>query len=49
MTSKAKQIVEIINQTTNDYDAVEEITKFLEENFKEKKVIKNEKQFGILK
>ena len=37
MIETAKQIVEIVNQTSNDYDAVEEITKFLKNNFKEKK------------
>lgn len=33
MTETAKQIVEIVNQTTNNYDAVEEIVKFLDNNF----------------
>ncbi len=33
MTETAKQIVEIVNQTSNDYDAVEEVTKFLDNNF----------------
>jgi 4-hydroxy-3-methylbut-2-enyl diphosphate reductase IspH len=33
MAETAKQIVEIVNQTTNNYDAVEEIVKFLDNNF----------------
>ena len=37
MIETAKQIVEIVNQTSNDYDAVEEITKFLRDNFGNKK------------
>lgn len=37
MTETAKKIVEIVNQTSNDYDAVEEITKFLRDNFGNKK------------
>ena len=37
MIETAKQIVEIVNQTTNNYDAVDEIVKFLEENFNNKK------------
>lgn len=37
MIETAKQIVKIVNQTTNNYDAVDEVVKFLEENFKNKK------------
>ena len=40
MIETAKKIVEIVNQTTNDYDAVEEITKFLKEYIEGKKIPK---------
>jgi hypothetical protein len=30
----AKEIVEVINTTLNDYDAVEQITEMLKEHFK---------------
>lgn len=33
MTETAKQIVKIVNQTSNNYDAIEEIAKFLDDNF----------------
>lgn len=32
MKNQAKKIVKIINETSNDYDAVDEITEFLEES-----------------
>ena len=40
MIETAKKIVEIVNKTTNDYDAVEEITKVLKEHFEGKKIPK---------
>ena len=38
MIEIAEEIVKTINQTTNDYDAVEEITKILKEHFEEEKI-----------
>ena len=32
MKNQAKKIVKIINETSNDYDAVDEITEFLEKS-----------------
>jgi len=32
MKNQAKKIVKIVNETSNDYDAVDEITEFLEKS-----------------
>jgi|TARA_B110000285_G_C14923006_1_gene513530 hypothetical protein len=40
MIEIAEEIVKTVNKTTNDYDAVEEITKVLKEHFEGKKIPK---------
>ena len=40
MIEIAEEIVKTVNQTTNDYDAVEEIMKVLKEHFEGKKAPK---------
>ena len=40
MIEIAEEIVKTVNKTTNDYDAVEEITKVLKEHFEGKKAPK---------
>ena len=40
MLEIAKKIVKTVNQTTNDYDAVEEIAKVLKEHFEGKRAPK---------
>lgn len=41
MIETAKKIVKIVNETSNDYDAIDEVVEFLEKIKKNEKKIRN--------